>query len=67
MIDDDNIDRLRQRNFAWTLRNGSAVGRSITVGPSDVDPDLMTVKFDQLYNKDSASASVPSAGLPSIT
>lgn len=65
MIDDDNSDRLRQRNFAWTLRNGSAVGRSITVGPSDVDPDLMTVKFDQLYTKDASS--LPSAGLPSIT
>lgn len=47
MIDDDNPQRKKQRNFSWTLRNGAAAGRSITVQPSAAAPELLAVSFDQ--------------------
>lgn len=47
MVDDDNPERKKQRNFSWTLRNGAAAGRSITVLPDSANPELMVVRFDQ--------------------
>lgn len=41
---DDNEDRRKTRNFSWTLRNGAALSRSITVVPA-VNSALMYVTF----------------------
>ena len=50
MVQDDNTDGIKQRNFTWTLRNGSAGGRSISAFPDDVDEHLVHIEFDELLS-----------------
>jgi hypothetical protein len=45
MIEDENMGGIKQRNFAWTLRNGVAIGRSVTASPDPTDPDFMHVTY----------------------
>lgn len=56
MIDDDNPQQIKQRNFSWELRSGTAPGRSVTVRPSEANSELMIAKFDDpivaLFNPD---------------
>lgn len=51
MLPDDNQDRVRQRNFSWTLRNGSAATRGITVQPHVMNPALMDIQFHPPFAK----------------
>jgi RecA-family ATPase len=44
-IPDENSERRKQRNFAWTLRNGAAPARSITVAPRPENQDQVKTTF----------------------
>lgn len=44
-IPDENPQQIKQRNFAWTLRNGAARAGSITVTPRSDNPELVKVTF----------------------
>lgn len=44
-IVDDNPQQIKQRNFAWTLRNGAARAGSIEVWPDPANTQLVKVLF----------------------
>lgn len=46
MLPDDNPQQIKQRNFSWELRSGTAPGRSVTVRPSEANPELMIANFE---------------------
>ncbi len=48
---DDNEELRKRRNFTWTLRNGAAIGRSITVKPAQ-NSELMYVTFGPLLTSE---------------
>lgn len=47
-VADDNPHRVKQRNWTFTLRNGAANGRSVSVEPDPENDLLMRVKFDAM-------------------
>ena len=50
MIADDNVDRIKQRNLTWELRNGAASGRSFTLRPDSENATLVNITFDELIH-----------------
>jgi 5S rRNA maturation endonuclease (ribonuclease M5) len=46
-VQDDNAEGIKERNLAWTLRNGFAPSRSVRVNPNPDTPELMVVTFDE--------------------
>jgi 5S rRNA maturation endonuclease (ribonuclease M5) len=48
MIEDDNLERMKQRNVTWELRNGAALGRSFTLRPDSNNEQLVNITYDQM-------------------
>lgn len=74
LVPDNNPRKETQRNFVWTLRSGSAVGRSITAKPSASDPSFMIVEYGDLIvpaptapPASTATSAGSMAGMPAIT
>lgn len=59
MLPDDNSDGIKQRNFAWELRNGTCGGRSVTSKPNSHDPSIMDVTFDEPVTSEAATTVAP--------
>lgn len=45
MIEDDNVMGVKQRNFSWELRSGTARSRGVTVRPSEANSELLIAEF----------------------
>jgi 5S rRNA maturation endonuclease (ribonuclease M5) len=53
MVDDDNHERMKQRNVTWELRNGATTGRSFTLRPNPDNESLVKITFDEIISEQS--------------